>query len=909
MFSIKKNITVRLVWFSILVGLLIGIVLTALQLTQDFRQEKESKEFAIQQILTSLEHSAADAAFHLDVEKGLAVLSGLFVMPGVYRAEIRDDFGSILVQKRSATDPEEPNLFARMVLGEETTRTVILAIDNHPAPLGHMRIWLDLNSMTENFGTRVWLVVVSGLVRNLLMSSALAILFYFFLAKPLVAVATEIEENKRDLDNKNSAVTIPADHVDDELGALLSSFNALVSSHEQAEQNLSATLNSIAEAVISTDNEGRIVSLNPVAEILADRTLEHTLGLPLEKVFNISVINKAYPLNLVEVVDFSAPFLLTTEEGREHQLTISKAPIQDATGEIIGIVFVFRDITEDYALRQALVKSEYSYRSLFENAEVSIWKLDFSIVYETLNKIQRDGITDLRSYLNENLNVVRDTIPKIRVVDVNQATLNLFGATSQKQLLLQVKQIFSEKSLPVFIDEFCAFTEGQTSFLSEITLQNLEGQEIFVIITFQIPQTPEGFKNVSLSLVDITARKQMEVRLQEAKEDAEKANRAKTEFLSSMSHELRTPMNAVLGFAQMLQFDPKEELSTVQNEYVDNIRAGGEHLLELINSILDLVRIESDQNPVFIEDIEANDLVEKCTSLAASLGKSRNITINDTFSGGPPVYLRTDEVQFKQVLLNLLSNAVKYNEDNGSVTISGYETEDDFLRISVSDTGIGIAEKDHNDVFQLFHRLDADPNIAREGTGIGLTVSKLLVDRLAGQIGYESEEGKGSTFWMKFPLTRNSKALIWTDALRVGIDAIDKDHQFLVRLLNTFVFLSVDDDNIDMIINEMLDYTQYHFAREEAIMEVCGYPDQENHVRQHQEFVKHINRLTNSWRQYRDEQTLQDYKELTNNWWLAHIGKVDTDLGLYVNGNEKQIQKTLSQLKLEKRPVITLAGD
>ncbi|MBT4887966.1 MAG: PAS domain S-box protein, partial [Rhodospirillales bacterium] len=255
---------------------------------------------------------------------------------------------------------------------------------------------------------------------------------------------------------------------------------------------------------------------------------------------------------------------------------------------------------------------------------------------------------------------------------------------------------------------------------------------------------------------DITDRKIMEKDLRNALGDAEQANLAKSEFLASMSHELRTPLNAVLGFAQMLQLDIDGSLSKTQRENVKHILEGGELLLNLVNEVLDLARIESDQFTLSLSDVNANETVANCVALANPLGEPRGVRIDNQFSPGPESILRTDHTRFKQVLINLLSNAVKYNTDGGVVTIQGWETDTNSLRLSVTDTGIGIAEEHHASVFQMFHRVGADAMVAREGTGIGLTVAKLLVERLYGHIGFESEVGVGSTFWIELPLAHES---------------------------------------------------------------------------------------------------------------------------------------------------------
>ena len=235
--------------------------------------------------------------------------------------------------------------------------------------------------------------------------------------------------------------------------------------------------------------------------------------------------------------------------------------------------------------------------------------------------------------------------------------------------------------------------------------------------------------------------------MEQARGEADQANQAKSDFLSRMSHELRTPLTAILGFAQLLEMG---QLNQAQQRNTRHILKAGWHLLDLINEILDISRIEAGRLKISLEAVRVGETVQEALDLVVPMAAERGIQLQSRITQADGRYVRADRQRLKQVLLNLLANAVRYNRDGGAVTLSD-EARGDRLRIQVTDTGPGISPEGLDRLFVPFERLGAEQTQV-DGTGLGLALSKRLIEVMGGAIGVESEVARGSTFWVELPL-------------------------------------------------------------------------------------------------------------------------------------------------------------
>ncbi|MCU1300455.1 MAG: hypothetical protein JWQ87_739 [Candidatus Sulfotelmatobacter sp.] len=397
---------------------------------------------------------------------------------------------------------------------------------------------------------------------------------------------------------------------------------------------------------------------------------------------------------------------------------------------LLGLIYyvLLRDIRARRRAEQLLQESEERHRKLFDNNPHPTWVFD------------------------------RETL---RFLAVNAAAVRKYGYSSDDFLKMTIKDIRPPEDVPALLDSVGRTRDGNES-IGIWQHRRKDGTNIDVEITSYALSFADRAAEVVVA-VDVTQRKRDEAEkrkfvdklaasnqeLELRNREVEHATRLKSKFLASMSHELRTPLNAIVGFSDLLADETPGELNIKQKRFINHIKQGSAHLLQLINDILDLSKIEAGQLELRCEDFQLKDALPEVLSTIRPLAMIKNIQVQHKLKMDLSVH--ADRVRFKQVLYNLLSNAVKFTPKDGRIDIDCVEKGNEVC-ISVADTGIGIRAEDQAVVFEEFRQVEGNTDTANEGTGLGLAITKRLVEQQGGKISLDSEPGKGSRFTFTLPM-------------------------------------------------------------------------------------------------------------------------------------------------------------
>jgi PAS domain S-box-containing protein len=428
------------------------------------------------------------------------------------------------------------------------------------------------------------------------------------------------------------------------------------------------------------------------------------------------------------------------KDGSRFPAMVSVTALRDARDAIIGYLLIGTDNT---------------LRNRFEGEQ------------KRLDQRLRDQQFYTRSLIESNVDALIATDPSGIISDVNKQMEALTGCTRDELIGAPFKNYFTDAERAEAGIKRVLKETKLTNY--ELTARARDGKETVVSYNattfYDRDRTLQG---VFAAARDITERKILDQALQGAKLAAEKANLAKSDFLSNMSHELRSPLNAILGFAQLMEAGTPPP-TAAQGQSIDQILQAGWYLLELINEILDLALIESGKLSLSPEPISLAEVLSDCRGMIEPLALKSGIGLTFPRFDGTP-FVKADRTRVKQVVINLLSNAIKYNRAGGTVEVICAMNATERTRISVRDTGNGLPPEKLSQLFQPFNRLGQESG-SEEGTGIGLVVSKRLVELMGGDIGAESTVGVGSVFWIELHSTHAPRLVAAATELMVVFPA------------------------------------------------------------------------------------------------------------------------------------------
>jgi PAS domain S-box-containing protein len=370
------------------------------------------------------------------------------------------------------------------------------------------------------------------------------------------------------------------------------------------------------------------------------------------------------------------------------------------------------------------------YRVLFEDSPISLWEEDFSEVKSYLDSLRKKGVSDFRAHFDQNPQSIVNCAALVKVVDVNKATLRLFGAESREVFFWNLNSFFCEDAYNTVRDELVAIAEGKTSFEAETVNMTLQKEKKHVFLRWQAaPGYEYSLSKVLVSIIDITARVEAQ----------EELRRAREEFIAILSHDLKSPLASMMGYVQLIEriVGDKEDLV----HYLQMIKEIGGVMLNLIINIAETSRLESHTISCNFTDFSLIELFRELKRTFGALSIKHNISLS--FSCPPEAVIRVDITKIRQVFHNLIINAFRHTPDGGSIEISGgYVRKKKRILFEVKDSGCGIPESEQEKVFEKYVQGEG----ARKGTGLGLYIVKKFLECHGSDIEIESQQGSGTSF-------------------------------------------------------------------------------------------------------------------------------------------------------------------
>lgn len=510
--------------------------------------------------------------------------------------------------------------------------------------------------------------------------------------------------------------------------------------------------------VVITDLNGNIEYVNQAFSYTTGYSFEEAFG-KNPRILKSGTTDPAVYEDLWETIisgkQWEGEWINKKKNGELYWESVSIAPIQNELGEMTNYIAVKQDITQRKQAEDEILELNSSLEKKIEERTAQLAEINLSLKKEieerkTISEALQLKTEELESFFNVALDLLCIADIQGNFIRVNKAWENILGYSVPDLEQRQFLEFVHPDDIEATLKSMTELSEQHPILNFVNRYKTKDGSYRFI----EWRSSPSG-KLIYAAARDITERIRWEEETQKARLDAEQANMAKSEFLSRMSHELRTPMNAILGFAQLLDMS---ELNPSQKRGVDHILHGGKHLLGLINEVLDISRIESGKMSLSTEPVKIKEILGEMIDIIQPLSNEKKVSVEVIMSDDTQYSVFADRQRLKQVLINLLSNAIKYNKQNGKVILqtskkSGSDNLEK-IRINISDTGLGIRKEDMSKLFSPFERIGAEFSTT-EGSGLGLTVVKKLMEAMNGEVGVESIYGEGSTFWIELPVTES----------------------------------------------------------------------------------------------------------------------------------------------------------